>query len=390
MAGDSRETDHRTPLQYLNVLGGQINLHKSAASTSSFVEYLASSMHTPTKDQSGTPNSFLFALQEPWAPKNRIAGLGARFHLEYDRTATRPPRAAIIASKDLNIWYMPEWSNPDQATCLWKTGNPILPNIYVTSIYCDITTSTISPLLARLTSYCQSVNKPLLICGDTNAHSVLWHSPESNKRGEDMEEFILSHGLEVFNNSNIPTFQTQRGGTFIDVSMGSPRLTEFIVDWKVDLDYVGSDHHLICFYFTISSKTQRKKDFRKGDWKLFQELLNDAVFAAPPRWTPDEIDYALERLYRDIEWALERSVKKVRVRFGPHPPTWWNSALSEAKAKVKRLTSCHRKTRNDLSYERLIEGRRAYSKLLRKSKRENGRSFVLKLKTTLKWHVWLK
>ena len=338
--------------------------------------YLSALMQSTSNNQSGTPNSFLFSLQEPWAPRNRIAGLGSRAHLEYDRTATRPPRAAIYASKDLDIWYMPEWSTPDQATCMWKTGNPIIPTIIVTSVYFDITAqSTVSATLARLSEHCMCNSKPLLLCCDTNAHSTLWHSPQSNKRGEDVEEFILSNGLEVFNNSAIPTFQTQRGGTIIDVTMGSPRLVEFVQNWEVDLDYVGSDHHLIRFSFTISSQTQRKRDFRQGDWYLFQKLIAEADYAPPPRWTTDEIDYALDRLYRDIDRALDRSVKKVRVRNGPRPPTWWNEALSEAKAKVKRLTSCHRKTRTEASYQRLTEGRRAYSHLLRKTKRSEWQKF---------------
>ena len=88
-----------------------------------------------------------------------------------------------------------------------------------------------------------------------------------------MEEFILSHKLEVFNEGVVPTFQTRRAGTIIDVTMGSSHLWDLVENWKVDLDFISSDHHLITFDFTISANTNCKRDFRKGDWNSFQVLM---------------------------------------------------------------------------------------------------------------------
>ena len=80
-----------------------------------------------------------------------------------------------------------------------------------------------------------------------------------------MEEFILSHNHEVFNGGAVPTFQTKRVGTIIDVTLGSSHLQDLVKNWRVDLDFIGLDHHLITFDLTTSTTVQCKRDFRKGD-----------------------------------------------------------------------------------------------------------------------------
>ena len=96
------------------------------------------------------------------------------------------------------------------------------------SVYQDITISTVSAALSKLAQYCTSHNKKLMLCCDTNSHSTLWNCDRSNKRGEDMEEFILSHNLEVFNDGAVPTFQTKRASTIIDVTLGSSHLQDLV------------------------------------------------------------------------------------------------------------------------------------------------------------------
>ena len=109
-----------------------------------------------------------------------------------------------------------------------------------------------------------------------------------------MEEFILSHNLEVFNEGAVPTFQTRRAGTIIDVTMGSSHLRDLIENWKVDLDYIGSDHHLITYDIMISTNTNCKRDFRKGDWNSFQALMEMSTPTDLP------VSYTHLRAQRDL------------------------------------------------------------------------------------------
>ena len=123
-----------------------------------------------------------------------------------------------------------------------------------------------------------------------------------------MEEFILSHNLQVFNDGAIPTFQTKWAGTIIDVTLGSSHLQDFAENWRVDLDFIGSDHHLITFDITISTKVQRKRDFRKGDWLSFQALMETTTPSDLPCWSPEVLDDELDCLYGDIDSALNSTV----------------------------------------------------------------------------------
>ena len=116
--------------------------------------------------------------------------MGTRHQLHYDQTASRAPRADILASTDLDVWFQPDFATPDLTVCLWKTGQPTTPHIYVASVYQEITVSTVSAALSKLVQYCNRHSKRLLLCCDTNSHSTLWNCDSSNKRGEDMEEFI--------------------------------------------------------------------------------------------------------------------------------------------------------------------------------------------------------
>ena len=81
---------------------------------------------------------------------------------------------------------------------------------------------------------------------DSNAHSQLY-GPDTNKRGEAFEEFILMQGLLVENRGTMPTFETIRGDTHlkshIDVTLSKGNVR--IVDWAVCREYNGSDHNTI-------------------------------------------------------------------------------------------------------------------------------------------------
>jgi hypothetical protein len=80
-------------------------LRKSSTATTSFMSYLGNLSQLGNEQRgTGLTNSFLFSLQEPWAPKNRISGIGRQVHLYYDRTATRPPRAAALSDAWTSAW----------------------------------------------------------------------------------------------------------------------------------------------------------------------------------------------------------------------------------------------------------------------------------------------
>ena len=113
---------------------------------------------------------------------------------------------------------------------------------------------------------------------DSNAHSVLY-GPDSNPRGEELENFILEHGLMVENVGMRPTFQAKRKtctiATHIDVTL-SRGLSGVIKNWEVNLDFNGSDHNTILFRMEDQCDTRREKVrvWDSTNWLFFKDELS--------------------------------------------------------------------------------------------------------------------
>ena len=119
----------------------------------------------------------------------------------------------------------------------------------IASIYLDINQHVIQESLKKIINFCSASKYPLILGGDLNAHSVLWGS-ESNKRGEELEDFILENGLEVRNMAKEPTFRCSRGNDFYETSIDVTLTRDLpfnLNDWRVDRNYNGSDHYTILF-----------------------------------------------------------------------------------------------------------------------------------------------
>ena len=65
------------------------------------------------------------------------------------------------------------------------------------SVYLDITADAIPVTLNRLVNHCRVNNTDLMFCADTNAHSSLWNSADTNRRGEALEDFVFQYSLKV-------------------------------------------------------------------------------------------------------------------------------------------------------------------------------------------------
>ena len=153
------------------VLGGHFNLHRGLAGTTSLGCYL----HKLFKGDHRLYDSFIIGLQEPAVAKgNRVIGLDSSFHLRYDKTATRV-RAALCASPQLDLWTVAQYTNGDMATGLRKSMEPSVPEVYVVSVYCEITSPQVCP--AKLTNLLRVADRrdtPVLLLMDANCpqHAV--------------------------------------------------------------------------------------------------------------------------------------------------------------------------------------------------------------------------
>ena len=194
--------------KHADVLCGQINLQKGAMGTQNLISYLSSALqtgcgHKTNGFQAADFRSFLLFLQEPACKGKKLVHIDRSHQVFYMHGANRP-RSAIYASRDLNLWFSPQFSDGDITTCIWRRIGSA--NCFVASVYLDITTDAIPDTLKRLVNHCRANNIDPLFCADTNAHSSLWNSADTNKRGELLEDFVFQNSLRVHNRGNHFTF----------------------------------------------------------------------------------------------------------------------------------------------------------------------------------------
>ena len=203
---------------------------------------------------------------------------------------------------------MLEFTARDITTCLWLTQQDHLPRVIIASVFMDHTNSKVWPdALVKLLCYCHSSRHKLILPTDTNAHSSLWGSEDTNMRGKAIEELVFLNNLAILNVGNHPTFYNRRCSSIIDITFSSEDMVDSISDWMVDTSFIDSDHHLITFNIMISSpKPISVRNLRKGNWRVFsgdlEETLGDRD---PPFWNQTILDDLTNHFLESLNTALD-------------------------------------------------------------------------------------
>ena len=152
---------------------GQINLRKS--------KLAAAELGCRTFD--------LAVVQEPYSCKGRIACVGGYSRILYN--AVRGTVARTCICTNLNCWRVDEFTCEDLTTVVMPSMSGKI--LYVASLYLDIELPVENPIFKKLVERCADEQIPLIVGADTNAHGSMWGCVDTNKRGEDLEIFLLQH-----------------------------------------------------------------------------------------------------------------------------------------------------------------------------------------------------
>ena len=171
--------------------------------------------------------------------------------------------------------------------------------------------------------HCTNSNKKC-ICGmESNAHSNLWGSTTSDRRGALLEDAIFQFGLNVLNKGSTPTFHSPVGKSVIDVTLTSNNMLNTILDWKVLDEPSLSDHKYIKFLSTAPKQNIIEvRPLKKADWNLFQQELSLPWNTPPLTWDNNTIETELKYLYNRINTALDTACPKKYITES-HRLTWW-------------------------------------------------------------------
>ena len=78
--------------------------------------------------------------------------------------------------------------------------------LLIASIYMDVNEKIEQDFFVSLIEYSNQKGLPLLIGTDTNCHSLMFGN-ESNKRGQELDEFLIEHSFTIENIGKEPTYE---------------------------------------------------------------------------------------------------------------------------------------------------------------------------------------
>ena len=218
----------------------------------------------------------------------------------------------------------------------------------------------------------------LVIGADTNAHSQLF-GPETNTRGEALEDLIFAEGLFVENQGEIPTFEAWRNdqhiATCIDATMTKGEVE--ILDWEVDTGYNGSDHNDI----TWTLREDRLplpliRPWHKAKWDVFTKKLTTAGIEIPETLDAEGLDQLLENFYEAVEEALQLACPKQEAGRRKSKTDWYTEDLRKLSAAVRRQYNTSRRTRSAVERIKYLKIQKKYKKACRRAKRRSWRYFL--------------
>ena len=197
--------------------------------------------------------------------------------------------------------------------------------------------------------------KNIIITGDLNAKSKLWHCKTDNKRGLELETEITRLDLHVLNNRK-PTYPSSKN--ILDLSICSNSMRNKFTNFQV-LDDKLSDHQPTLTSFKISIDKFTFEINKIDHERLIINLEN----LCPNLKITDKnsLDSAVHQLDCAFKLALSNSTTK-------HIITKPNKNSSEVPKHILELIKAKRKARRNLSINSSPENRTIFNKLNRQVK----------------------
>lgn len=206
----------------------------------------------------------------------------------------------------------------------------------------------------QVSSLLESTPEPVICLGDMNAHHTVWGGNRSDPRGIALLDLFEESDLVVLNDGS-NTFFNGHNSTAIDVTAVSRSLLPKL-QWRVNADLHGSDHHPIHIYISATppAVTRRPKWlYERADWDIYDTSVCETLQVRNPC---NITDFA-ELIRGAAEIAIPRTSNKHRRR----ALRWWTEetrvavkARRKALRAVKRLPPNHPEKENALSrYRRL-------------------------------------
>lgn len=325
----------------------QLNLHHSKGATALIDSSLREGQTAPSRT--------IVLVQEPWVNGNKIVGLNPQHYNIFEPPATGKVRTCVLASKSINATLMPQFCCGDATTVLVTAGTKSnTQRIIFCSGYFPSEEMEMIPCneIRNLFSYAHSVNIPIIIGCDANAHHVLWGSENTNARGMKLVEYIATTNLELINRGSTPTFLSANCATIIDLTLASPSISGKISNWKVSTEETLSDHREINFLVHHQASNEPiYRNPRATNWEKFRtqgcESIANRAWVADPE-TIEVLDESVNSLTEILQEAFNDNCPMKRAN--SKGKSWCSTNLSALRTACRKLFRSYKwHTGNDKS-----------------------------------------
>jgi len=183
-------------------------------------------------------------VQEPYTILNKVVGFPKDFKI-FTCGRDRIRSAIIVNNNDLDAISITQASHEDAILTQFRHEGL---KFYGASLYLPIDRDmerdlgTIEKII-RLTK-----GEWLLLALDSNARSKIWSDTHTNARGIAMEEYIIKRDLLIMNvDSDVPTFGSTRGRSWIDLTLCNSTLAQKIRGRTCGEQVSCAEHNIMFF-----------------------------------------------------------------------------------------------------------------------------------------------
>ncbi|XP_025262754.1 uncharacterized protein LOC112637374, partial [Camponotus floridanus] len=247
---------------------------------------------------------------------------------------------------------------------------------YVLSCYIspNVTTMVFEDILESINCCMNALPGPFIIGGDFNAHSVLWGSSHTNRRGALLERWAASGDLRLINKDGAFTCIRPQGSSVVDLTWASSGIFERISNWRVREDLESlSDHLYVNFEVLDKNKsyelpTNKRWNFKKMDVESFVnslEFLATTQVSEETLRSPELYSKWITKIMKD---SCNISTPIVSIRKNRRLSFWWSDEIANLRANsVKARRHLVRSRRNRILIDEAESAYRIAKRALRKA-----------------------
>ena len=141
--------------------------------------------------------------------------------------------------------------------------------------------------LTELHNITNNINTPYIVCGDINAHHLMWETRlnQPDNKGQMFYDFVTRKNLVILNDGT-HTLPPRRHGdnyTTPDITLATPNLS-LHTTWKTTPDPLSSDHlpiHINIGHTTTPLNPAQRYNLKKANWYDYRQDIESTTLQNP-------------------------------------------------------------------------------------------------------------